>query len=211
MQAMNRQKFAAGTILGLSILFTLFFEICKHAPNLGAANPFGEDPFDAVGSFSIFLVFIGALLMVLRTLRPYSENEIPTEQRELALRAGAVAVISVVVTLAADAIGLGRAVITNGIHPATNILAAIIGGMLLITLATGWTLMRAAQSLVQQRIQRPWWRGGVICGLAILILAFYPNQWREVSVGGAVITALVGMSIMFLTTWGITTSHIPKQ
>ncbi len=211
MQVMNRLKFAAGAILGLSIFFFIFFEICKHAPIIGAANPFAEDPYDAVGSFGIFLAFVCALLMVVRTFRPYRGNEIPTRQMDLAIRAGAVAVICVVVTLAADAIGLGRAMIANGIHPETNNLAAVVGGMTLVTLATGWTLIRAANSIVHQPIERPWWRGGVLCGLAILILAFYPIQIREASATGGVITALVGMSILYLTTWGIATVLFPTS
>ncbi len=147
MLVMTRQKTAAGIVLGLSILFFIFFETCKHTPTLGTTNPFAEDPYDAVGSFAIFLAFVGALLMVLRTFRTYPINEISAGQRVLAFRAGAVAVLSVVVTLTADAIGLGRAVITTGSFPAAKSLAEILVGMSLVTLLTGWIFIRASRGV----------------------------------------------------------------
>jgi hypothetical protein len=209
MLVMNRQKTTAVIVLGLSILFYIFFETCKHTPALGSTNPFAEDPYDAVGSFAIFLSFLSAIMMGLRTFRTYPNNEIPAGQRVLVLRAGAVAILSVVVTLAADAIGLGRAVITTGSFPAARSLAEILVGMSLVTLLTGWIFIRASRGVENQQVQRPWLRGGILCGSAVLILAFYPLQWRETSVAGGIISALAGMSVLFITTWGLVTVIIP--
>jgi hypothetical protein len=60
---MTRLQPAALLVFVLSILFYFFFDYCKHAPMLGAANPFAEDPYDAVGSFGIQLAFVSAVAM----------------------------------------------------------------------------------------------------------------------------------------------------
>lgn len=206
---MKRLKIAAVLVLGLSILFYFFFDFCKHAPVLGASNPFAEDPYDAVGSFGIFLAFVSAVLTMLRAFRPSQQDKPADGQIVLYLHAGTVSLLAVVITLAADAIGLGRAVVTSGSFPAAGPLAAILGGMTLITLGAGWIFLRVARSVKISPVGRPWWRVGIISGLAILILAFYPLQWRESGVPGGVFTALVGMSVLFVTTWGLATAIFP--
>lgn len=206
---MKRLKIAAVLVLGLSILFYFFFDFCKHAPVLGASNPFAEDPYDAVGSFGIFLAFVSAVLTMLRVFRPSQQDKPADGQIVLYLHAGTVALLAVVITLAADAIGLGRAVVTSGSFPAAGPLAAILGGMTLITLGAGWIFLRVARSVKISPVRRPWWRVGIISGLAILILAVYPLQWRESGVPGGVFTALVGMSVLFVTTWGLATAIFP--
>jgi hypothetical protein len=208
---MKRLKFSALLVLGLSILFYFFFDFCKHAPVLGASNPYAEDPYDAVGSFGIFLAFVSAVLTMLRAFRPTQQNKPADGQIVLYLRAETVALLSVVVTLAADAIGLGRAVVTKGSFPAAIPLAGILGGMTFVTLGAAWIFLRAARSMEILPVRRSWWRAGIISGLVILILAFYPLQWRESGVPGGVFTALVGMSVLFVTTWGLATAIFPMN
>jgi hypothetical protein len=206
---MKRQKFASLVILGLSILFYLFFDFCKHTPALGSTNPFGEDPYDAVGSFGIFLTFVSAVLTLLRAFHPSQQKEATGGQVWLFLRAGTVALLTVVVTLAADAIGLARAVVMSGTFPAAGPLAGLVGGMALVTLAAGWFFIQTARSVDIPEARRPWRRAGIISGMAILILTFYPPGWRESSVPGGIITALVGMVLLFVTVWGLATVIFP--
>jgi len=208
---MKRLKLAALLVFGLSILFYSFFDYCKHAPALGAANPFAEDPYDAVGSFGIQLAFVSGLLTLLRAFRPYPEKKGPTGQVVMLLRSGTVALFSVGVTLAADAVGLGRAVIASGSIPAEVPLAALVGGMTLVTLAVGWIFMRVAQSVEVPSAQHAWGRAVIISGLAILILAFYPLPWRDSGVPGGIFTALAGTALLFVTVWGISTAIFPVE
>ncbi|MBE3037961.1 MAG: hypothetical protein IMZ62_04005, partial [Chloroflexi bacterium] len=114
---MKRFKLATLFVFGLSILFYFFFDFCKHAPALGAANPFAEDPFDAVGAFGIQLALLSALLILIRAFRPYPQKEAAPGQIRLALRGGTVVLLSVAVTLAADAIGLARSIGRGGASP----------------------------------------------------------------------------------------------
>jgi hypothetical protein len=206
---MKRLKLATLLVFGLSIIFYLFFDFCKHAPALGTANPFAEDPYDAVGSFGIQLAFVSALLTLLRAYRPTLQKEAAAGQVLLLLRSGAVALLSVIVTLAADTIGLGRVVVTNGGFPGAGPLAALVGGMALVTLAAGWVFSRLGRGLVVSPSSRPWVRAVIISGLAILILAFYPLAWRNSGIPGGIFTALAGMTLLFVPVWGLATAIFP--
>ena len=207
--SVKRLKLAALFVFGLSILFYFFFDFCKHAPALGAANPFAEDPFDAVGSFGIQLALLSALLTLIRAFRPYPQKEAAPGQILLALRGGTVVLLSVAVTLAADAIGLARSIVTGGASPVAWALAALVTGMALVTLAAGWAFVRAARSTEVPSARLSWGRAGVISGLAILILAFYPLAWRNSGIPGGIFTALAGIVLLFITVWGLATAIFP--
>ena len=137
---MRKLKARTLMVFGLSILFYFFFDFCKHAPGLGVSDPFASDPYDAVGSFGIQFALLAAFLTLVRVFRPYPQKEAAPGQILLTLRAGTVVLLSVTVTLAADAIGLARAVLMSGVFPAAGPLAALVTGMALVTLAEGWTL-----------------------------------------------------------------------
>ena len=55
-------------VLSLAVAFLVFFLVNKLDP-FRAANPFGDDPYDAVGSFAVQLAFLVAWLSFSRVLR----------------------------------------------------------------------------------------------------------------------------------------------
>jgi hypothetical protein len=207
--SMNRPKVATLFVFGLSILFVILFDFCKHDPVLGAANPFAEDPFDAVGSFGVQLALFSAFLTMVRVFRPYSRSGVPPAQLLLIVHGGTVVLLSVTVTLTADTIGLVRSLVSGGGSPAAGTLAGLLGGMALVTLTAGWIFVPAARSAVIPSMGAPWRRAVIISGLAILILIFYPLPWRNSGVPGAIFTALTGMAILFLTVWTAVTAIFP--
>jgi hypothetical protein len=206
---MRAPKINTLIVFGLSILFLFFFQYCKHAPGLGDVNPFGEDPYDAVGSFGIQLALLAGLLMFVRIFRPYPQTGMLPGQFRLALRAGAVTLLSVAVTLAADAIGLARSIVTNGVSPVAWSLAGLVGGMALLTLAVSWFFARSARGLVAPSASRKWGRVAGVLALFLLILAFYPLAWRDSGIPGALITALTGMALLFVTVWALAAAIFP--
>ena len=206
---MRKLKTSALLVFGLSILFYLFFDFCKHAPGIEAANPFASDPYDAVGSFGLMLAMLAALLMLVRVFRPYPQTRMPPAQLLLALRAGAVTLLSVIVTLTSDAIGLARDMLTNGASPAAWRLADLVGGMTLLTLAVGWAFVRAARGAEVPSAPRPWVRTGIISVLVFLILNFYPLSWRDSGIPGGIFTALTGMALLFFQVWAFATAIFP--
>jgi hypothetical protein len=207
------QKIKASTlmILGLSITFYLFFDFSKHAPALGAVNPFAEDPYDAVGSFGIQLTFVSVLLALIRTFRPYADGGMPPAQLLLVLRAKTVALLSILMTLVADIIGLVRSLFVYGVFPAAIPLALLLCGMILLTLTVGWMFARTTYKQVVSSSSPSWTWAGLISGMAILILAFYPLAWRNSSIPGGIFTALTGMVLLFITVWGIAMAIFPGK
>lgn len=206
---MRKIRTSALLVLILAILFYLFFDFTKHAPNLGAANPFSEDPYDAIGSFGIQLALFAALLTLVRAFRPYQQKDTPVMQTLLLRRGEAVALLTVAVTLISDAIGLVRAVIEGGIFPEAEPLAALLGGMLSLTLVVGWEVSLSARETEASRCPHPWGRAVIISSLAVLLLAFYPLVWRESGILGGIFTAVTGVIMLFATVWGIATAIFP--
>jgi hypothetical protein len=203
---MGKLKACTLMVFGLSILFTLFFDFNKHASALGVANPFALDPYDAVGSLGIQLALLSALLMLIRAYRPYPQSGVPPAQFVLAMRSGTVVLLSVTVTLVADAIGLMRAILIGGASAVAWTLAGLLAGMALVTLASGWTFFRFMRFSESKFALPPWLRVRIIFGLAILILIFFPLTWRNSGVLGAICSALAGIVLLIVTVWGFATT-----
>src|SRR5579884_3079308 len=126
-------KVSALLTLGLAILLYLFFQICKQSSVLAPVNAFAEDPYDAVGSFGAQLAPFLSLLAVLRAFRPYQSEKARDRQQVLFARAAYFSCLSVAVTLVADMIAMIRhPSLWLGV-PAGDLLAALLGGMVLLT------------------------------------------------------------------------------
>ncbi len=67
----------------LAVAFLLFFQFTKHNPMLAVIIPFGNDPYDAVGSIG---VIIGGLLSVLAFIRTFSKGTIHPTSLNATLR-----------------------------------------------------------------------------------------------------------------------------
>ncbi len=94
--------------------------------------------------------------------------------------------LTVIITLVADAIGLVRSIVTSGASPAAWTLASLLGGMALVTLVASWIFARAAHGAEVPFTQRGWGRAVIISGLAILILALFPLEWRDSGIPGGI-------------------------
>jgi len=185
-------------------VFWIFFDASKHNGLLMKANVFLEDPYDAVGSFGIQLACLGAVLSVVRVLRPYPQG-ITCEPLRRILRGEAVALCAVEVTLGADGLAMLRYLHRWTGSPAGWLLAFIISLLVAVTALVGWRLSQLGRTLKMHSSPSSWWRTGLVCLAGILVLMFYPEGWRQ-GVPGGVFTALVGMAILFLLTASIVKS-----
>lgn len=193
-----RLKIVALVTCVLAVLFYLFFQISKQNPALAQVNAFADDPYDAVGSFGVQLALLAAFLVVVRACRPYQSSKVLDGQKWLLLRAEYVTCLAVAVTLAADVVAMIR-------HPALwvsfsagQLLAALTGGMILLTALVGWLIRSSARTLMAAPVQGMWIRAIVIFIVDVLILAFYPEDWRQ-NIPGELFTVLVGIVILFVT------------
>ena len=191
----------------LAVFFFAFVDTSKHIPFLAMINPFADDPYDAVGSFGIQLSLFAALLSLLRAFRPYPTKEIPSNQCLLILRVETVALLAIFVTLIADSAALFRYVSMWQSSPAGWVLAGLVGGLMLLTLLVSMQLYRIAGKLLFSFPNRSWIQV-LLFPLCILILAVYPANLLE-SIPGGIFSALLGMIILFLSTWALATTIFP--
>jgi hypothetical protein len=85
-----------------AVAFYLFFVISKAAP-FRDINPFGDDPYDAVGSFGFQVALVAGILTYARALR-LRESHAQAAKLRLILRGNMVVLFAILVTLVADAV-----------------------------------------------------------------------------------------------------------
>jgi hypothetical protein len=204
------RQFKASALLTfvLAALFYLFFQVSKHNPALAQINPFAEDPYDSVGSFGIQLALFTALLSLLRAFRPYQPNKILDRQEQLLLQATYLSCLSIALTLSADIVAMLRhPTMWIGI-PAGYLLATLVGGMALLTALVGWLIQRSMRTLRPPSPQNTWMRAISISIVSILVLIFYPENWRQ-SIHGELLTISVGILYLFAPLWALRSTNFP--
>ena len=194
-------------VLLVTIFFWAFFDISKKAAILAVVNPFAEDPYDAVGSFGVQLAFAAALLSILRAFRPYRSRDILSKQRLLILRGETVALLSIVVTLAADIVAMLRYPSMWRDSPGGWILLGLMGVVIFLMAMTGLWLYRFATNYPVPSANRSWVRL-IILVMSLLVLAIYPEAVQD-SIPGGILSALLGMVLLFLCTWALATVILP--
>lgn len=92
----------AALVTFAAVVFYLFFQINKSGP-FRDMNPFGDDPYDAVGSMAIQVALLIGVLTYARALRL---REMPSDasKTRLILRGNIIVLSAIVITLIADAI-----------------------------------------------------------------------------------------------------------
>src|SRR2546430_13044658 len=199
---MSRQlKANACLSVVLAVLFYLFWQISKHQPALSQVNAFAEDPYDAVGSFGTQLAVFTALLSVVRAFRPYRPGKVLDGQKVHLVRAEYITCLSVAVTLAADIVAMLRYPSVWMGFPAGQILAALVVGMALLTALVGWHIHRATRESMLPSAQTGWTRAIGISVVGVIILAVYPENWRQNVPGGEPLTVVVGAILFFASVW----------
>ena len=201
-------KTNASIVCVLALAFFVFFDVTKHDPSLSAINPFADDPYDAIGSFGVQAGFFLGLFSLFRAFRPFQAGAPSEEQRLFLLRAELAAVLAVVITLVGDGVALAH-------HPslwlgsaAGGRLCALLGGLLLCTVATGVLVYRSARNARGPTRARPWRRAALVSLTAVVALALYPETIRQ-STAGALFTVVVGAALLFAPLWAVLAALLP--
>ncbi len=197
------------SVLALSAVFTFFFFLSKHNPLFSDVNAFAEDPYDAIGSFGFQLALFAALLSVIRVFLPRGSGELSASQKLLVIRGCTVSVQAVAVTLAAEMVAMFRSPSLWMDSPRGRLFALLVAVMTWLAAFVAWRIDRLAYNagLKSEASAR---RMALVNSLAgIAILAIYPSAWRE-TVTGAILTALLGMALLFLLTWSLAAALSPR-
>jgi len=137
MKTIQRIHRVTALITFAAIVFYLFFQINKGGP-FRDINPFGQDPYDVVGSFAIQGALLIGTLTYARALRLRDAPSQATKTR-LILRGNGLVLLAILVTLIADSI----AEIVRPFPPSYwgSILLVELGLMFLLALICGIALI----------------------------------------------------------------------
>jgi hypothetical protein len=193
----------------LAALFYLFWQISKQQYALSQVNAFAVDPYDAVGSFSTQVALFTATLSVIRAFRPYQPNRALDTQIRHLVRAEYITCLSVAITLVTDVVAMLRHPSLWIGFPAGYLLAALMGGMALLTALVGWRIHHATRTIRLPSAQHRWTRAIGISLVGVIILALYPENVTQ-SIPGAVLTVLVGVILFFTPVWAWSMAITPS-
>ncbi len=176
----------------LAITFGGFFQFTKHDPVLAAILPFGNDPYDVVGSFGVIIAMLLSVLSVLRILHRKRTDQ----QNILAARTQFTVAAAVLVTLVTDSVAMVR-------HPSmwmnragSTELVMLMGGMIVLALCLSLGIRFSVRNnpLV---VTGSWKKAAALSIVAIAVLALYPEPIIQ-SVVGELCTLLVGILLLFV-------------
>src|SRR5215471_20730250 len=164
-------------VFGLAMVFHQFFMFMKHDDAVRDVIPFGNDPYDAVGSFAVVIGMLAALISVFRAFRPYGEHGATAMQRAYTVRAQLALVFCVLVTLLADGVAMIR-------HPPMWIAAQSRSLLLILfcamTVVTTGVLVLVILSQVRPNRTAIVWTAPVATSIVIVVnLALYPENLIE--------------------------------
>lgn len=203
----QKSKVNSLLVLSLAVLFYFFFMHAKHDPTLSQVNAFGDDPYDAVGSFGIQAAAVLGIISVVRAFRGQRVRAAYVEHELFVLRAQMAAILSVGVTLAADAVAILRYPHVWIGSPSGYRLLALAGGMAILTIAIGTWVQRSASAVERHENRGVWVKALSVSSLSVLTLLFYPGSFRH-GVLGVLFTAFAGTVILFASVWAWTTALI---
>ncbi len=183
-------------VFGLAAVFSWSFMFAKHNPALRTVIPFGDDPYDAVGSFGVIVGVLISLLSLVRAFRPY-RNPPSSAQCVYLVRSQHAVVLAVLITVGADVIAMAR-------HPGTwtgtssrNELIVLLAGLAVVGVGVQ-RLIQVSQpeAMKSASTAAPWGKASLLAVLAILVLALYPERLTE-HLGTHLATVLVGDLVLF--------------
>ena len=169
-------KVNALAVLALAAAFCYFFMFTKHDPSLAVIIPFGEDPYDSLGSFCLI---ISGLLAILSLFRAFRHNRVgpPSALRKAFLARTQLAVpLGVLVTLGADGIAMARHTTEWAGRPSTTRLLALVAGMAALSIAVLMLVRRSARGVELPVTRNQARRAGIVVLVSTSVLTIFPED-----------------------------------
>ena len=186
----------------LAVAFLLFFQFTKHNPMLELIIPFGNDPYDAVGSIGII---IAGLLAVLAFIRSF--YKILVERRRIIIARTQFSVVAVIlVTLMVDSIAMVKHIPMWFGQPGAEELLALMIGMFVLAMLLSFAIRYSIREIHLDK--RSWKKFLIISIIVIAVLTIYPEFIIQ-SVIGELFTLSVGILILFFWISALPETFIP--
>ena len=189
--------------VGLAIIFYLFFQFTKHDPVLAAILPFGNDPYDAVGSFGVVIAGLLSMLSVLRVFRRKRTDQ----QTILLARTQFTVAAAVLVTLVTDCVAMVRHIPMWMNRTGATELVMLMGGMIVLALCLSLVIRFSIRDIPLAGTGS-WKKAVALSIVAIAVLVLYPESLIQSTVG-ELCTLLMGILLLFVPLSALPAAFIP--
>ena len=204
-----RLKINAVLSLLLTALLYKFFMFTKHDPLVSPLIPFGDDPYDAIGSFSLILSILLAIRSAFRAFRPYRSGASSPLSLLFLARTEIAIPTGVLITLAADVIAMTRHPGQWMQKPPTVKLLILMTGMALLSFGLVYLFRRAANPASSGT--RPTRRKALVrATIAAATLALFPESLVQ-SAGLHFLTILFSFLLIAATQSALTVALLPND
>lgn len=196
-------------VFGLATLFYWGFMFAKHDPRLRNIIPFGDDPYDAIGSFGTIVGMLIALLSLVRAFRPY-RKDVPSDAQQVYLvRSQEAVALAVLITIAADTVAMAR-------HPSLwagaasrRELIVLLTAIAMVALGVHW-LVRKSIAHCTNTGANQWGKAVLVTALATSALALYPEHLIQ-RTATHLLTVVIGDVLLFAPMRVLLMSFVPYR
>jgi hypothetical protein len=169
-----RLKRNALAVLVVAAAFYWFFMFTKHDPHLSLIMPFGEDPYDAIGSFCLIVAILLVLVSAFRAFRPYQQGLPSPLQKVYLVRTQSAVPLGILITLASDVVAMARQPALWLGKPETFELLALLAGMAAFSLLALVAIHRSVEQGTSNPRKHPWTRAVLTLLASLTVLALVP-------------------------------------
>ena len=195
-------------VFGFAILFWWSFMFAKHDPRFRSIIPFGDDPYDAVGSFGAIVAILVAVLSLVRAFRPYRRRPPTNTQRVYLVRSQEAVVLAVLLTLLADTVAMARHPSLWTGAPSGRELILLLGCIAVIALGVQSLIMNSQGATVTRSTR--WGRAVLAALIATFVLTIYPERLIQ-RTDGHLLTIVIGNLVLFAPMRVMLTSLVPCE
>ena len=174
----------------LAVEFLFIFQFTKHNPMLAVIIPFGNDPYDAVGSIGVIIAGLLAVLAFIRTFY----NVLVERRRIIIARTQFSVVAAIFVTLMVDSVAMVRHIPMWFGQPGTEELLALMVGIFILAMLLSFAIRYSVREI---RLEKASWKKFLIISIIVIaVLAIYPEFIIQ-SIMGELFTLLVGYCFFY--------------
>ena len=190
----SMSKLNAVVVMIFALLFYAAFMFMKHATGLSDIIPFGDDPYDAVGSYGVIVAPILAVVSLVRAFRGYPAGGASAAQGGYLVRTQTAVALCALITVLADAVAMARDPSRWLGAPARAELLATLAGLTLAALGVQILLCRA-HGVPPARRLREWARPGLLLLVVALVLGVYPPALVRLTLAHLVTCVVSGLML----------------